>query len=337
MDIKISVIVPVYNVEKYLSQCLDSIIRQSMGNIEIICINDGATDNSKAILEEYAAKDDRILLVNKPNGGYGSACNIGLKLAKGKYISIIEPDDFISTEMYEKMLACAEKYDADIVKTPFYEYFDGDDTKEQSAVKINWSEQCNIPKQSFRLKDCPEFCYFHPSIWSCLFKKSFLDDINASFVEAKGGGWVDNPFQVKAFCLAKKIVFVDEAFYHYRVSNPTSSSNILTLSNPFDRSNEIHEFLDTSKINDKNILANLYKRELDYIRIVLTGISQDLFDEAAFRVKAMVARMDKQIIKTHKCLNDFEKKVWEKSQTSAGINELIQEFSCNANKVEIVV
>ena len=94
--IKISVVVPIYNVEKYLAQCLDSILEQSLKDIEIICINDGSKDSSLEILKNYAQKNARILITDKENTGYGNSLNIGISSAQGEYIAIIEPDDFIS-------------------------------------------------------------------------------------------------------------------------------------------------------------------------------------------------------------------------------------------------
>ena len=100
---KISVIMPTYNVEKYLASALESVINQTFGDIEIICINDGSTDNSLHILEDYAAKDKRIKIINKENSGYGASMNIALKQAKGEYISIVETDDFIEFNMLERL------------------------------------------------------------------------------------------------------------------------------------------------------------------------------------------------------------------------------------------
>ena len=125
MDIKVSVIVPVYNVENYLKQAISSVINQTLKEIEIICVNDGSTDSSKAILDEYQKSDDRIIVVNKSNKGYGAACNTGLKLARGKYVAILEPDDFIDAEMYENLYSLAQSCDADMVKSAFYEFSDG--------------------------------------------------------------------------------------------------------------------------------------------------------------------------------------------------------------------
>ena len=100
---KVSVIVPVYNVEPYLRECMDSIVRQTLKEIEIICINDGSTDGSLEILKEYADRDDRIILVDKENGGYGLAMNIGLDRASGEYIGIVEPDDYVALTIYEDL------------------------------------------------------------------------------------------------------------------------------------------------------------------------------------------------------------------------------------------
>ena len=98
---KISIIIPVYNVEKYLEQCLKSVINQTFKDIEIICINDGSTDNSLEILEAFQKQDERIKIINKQNEGQGIARNEGLKVAKGEYISFIDPDDWVAQGMYE--------------------------------------------------------------------------------------------------------------------------------------------------------------------------------------------------------------------------------------------
>ena len=100
---KISVIIPVYNVEKYLRECLDSVINQTLADIEIILVDDGSPDNCPQICDEYALKDNRIKVIHKENGGYGSAMNVGLEKATGEYIGIVEPDDYIDSKMYEDL------------------------------------------------------------------------------------------------------------------------------------------------------------------------------------------------------------------------------------------
>lgn len=336
MDYKISVIVPVYNVENYLAQCLNSIMNQTLEEIEILCINDGSTDSSPKILEEYQKKDKRIIVVNKANAGYGAACNTGLRLARGEYISIIEPDDFIDKNMYEDMYKLASKNDTDVVKSSFYEYKDSETDNKESIVKINWSEQYNMPDSVFEVSDCTQLLYFHPSIWSCIYKKEFLNKNDIKFVEAKGAGWVDNPFQVQTLCLAKRILYTDNAYYYYRLTNPTSSSNIVNISNPFDRSDEVHEFLKRNNINDENLFAHLYKRELSYIDTVLCGISNELFDHACKKIDEMISRMNKKVLFENEYVNDYEKDVYEKCHTKNGIESLMKRIKERNENIAVV-
>ena len=112
---KISAILPVYNVEQYIKDCLDSIINQTMDDIEIICVNDGSLDNSLQVLEKYAQKDARIKIISQENQGQGIARNNGLKIANGEYITFIDPDDWVDVDMFEKMYKSAKKFDSDYV------------------------------------------------------------------------------------------------------------------------------------------------------------------------------------------------------------------------------
>ena len=117
---KISILVPVYNVEQYLEKCLDSVIRQTFADIEIICMDDGSSDASGDILDQYADKDERIRVVHKKNSGYGNTMNQAIALAKGEYIGIVESDDYIADNMYEQLYQLAECYKVDFVKSDFY-------------------------------------------------------------------------------------------------------------------------------------------------------------------------------------------------------------------------
>ena len=113
---KVSIIVPTYNVEKYLRECMDSIEGQSLTDVEIICVNDGSTDCSENILREYAEKDRRVRVIEQENAGYGRAVNVGIREARGEYIGIVEPDDYIERRMLEKLYATASRYSLDFVK-----------------------------------------------------------------------------------------------------------------------------------------------------------------------------------------------------------------------------
>ncbi len=336
MSYKISVVVPVYNVEKYLKQCLDSILNQTLEDIEIICINDGSKDSSDEILENYRRQDKRVIVVNKQNGGYGAACNTGLRLARGEFISIVEPDDFIDSKMYEDMYTLAVKNNVDIVKSAFYEYRDGANQEEETTTKINWNEIYNMPEKVFKIEDCSQLLYFHPSIWSCIYKREFLNKNNIRFVEATGAGWVDNPFQVQTLCLAESIYYTNNAYYYYRLTNPGSSSNIVNISNPFDRSDEVHSFLDSLKIKNKDLWAHLYKREFSYIHIVLCGINSDLFGFACEKIRDMILRMDENIIYNNELINDYEKNVFEKCHSESGIWSIMNKIKENGPNISVV-
>ena len=108
---KVSIIVPIYNVEQYLVECMESIVHQTLKDIEIICVNDGSTDNSLKIIQDYAQKDNRIVIIDKQNEGYGKGMNDGLDKATGEYVGIVEPDDYVDLHMYEDLYKIAHEND----------------------------------------------------------------------------------------------------------------------------------------------------------------------------------------------------------------------------------
>ena len=259
---KVSVIVPIYNVEDYLEQCLQSIADQTLHEIEVICVNDGSTDSSPAIIRSFAERDDRFVAVDKPNGGYGSAVNRGMAEASGHYLAIVEPDDFISPTMYEVLYGLATQHgEVDIAKGSYWQYFDTDDG-EGRLVAAPINAACHPPKDVFEVWDYPEIIYHHPSIWSCIYRREFMTQSQVRFVEAPGAGWVDNPFLIQSFCLAKSIAWTPEPLYFYRQTNPNASSFIRDCSMPFLRTQEMLAFLDENGIYDPSIRNSVYKRIL---------------------------------------------------------------------------
>ncbi len=264
---KVSVIVPVYGVEKYLHEAVDSILVQTLSDIEIILIDDGGIDNCPQIIDEYAKKDKRIVAIHKENAGYGNSMNVGLNVAKGEYIAILEPDDYIAPTMYEDLYKIAKKFDSDIVKSCFYINLQ---TKDETRIKLpRWANDQIPQNRSFKITECGLFLQYHPSIWTCLYKRSFIEKYNIHFIEAPGAGWTDNPFQVQTMCLAEKINYTPKAYYYWRRTNINESDDLKDFSIPFKRSEEIHEWLDLNNINDNEVLINLACRELAYINIVL--------------------------------------------------------------------
>jgi len=292
---KISVIVPIYNVEKYLRECLDSIVNQTLKDLEIILINDGSKDNSLEIINEYASKDNRIVVINKPNGGYGSACNAGLDRATGEYIAIVEPDDYIELNMYEDLYNFSQNGSIDIIKSCFYIFYDTKKLKKD--WKENWSTRFQLPDGVFNIYEHPEFISYHPSIWSALYRREFLNENNIRFLEVPGSGWTDNPFRMVTYMKAKSIVYTNEAYYHWRNLYLEVSDALKDITIPYKRSLEIHKWLEENNINDKNIYANLYKIELEYIRILMCKIRLNNFSQIKSEILKIMSLIDENIIK----------------------------------------
>jgi len=219
---KVSVVVPVYNVEKYLRECLDSIVSQTLKDIEIICVNDGSTDNSPAILEEYANKDNRIKIISKSNSGYGHTMNVGIDAATGEYIGIVETDDYIKQDMYEKLYNIAIKYDLDFIKADFYRFsYEGEKQKLQyNHIAGLYPELYN---RVIRPYDNLKVFRFIMNTWSGIYKREFLVKHNIRHNETPGASYQDNGFFFQTFCLADRAYFYDEPFYMNRRDNPDSS------------------------------------------------------------------------------------------------------------------
>ena len=145
--IKISVIVPIYNVEQYLSQCLDSIINQTYTNLEIILINDGSTDNSEKICNQYKLLDPRIIVIHKTNGGLSDARNTGIKIATGDYISFVDADDFIDKNMYTILFQKINTTNADIIWYNHYNY----QSSNESSIFVQ-EKQYLLPKDNYKFQ-----------------------------------------------------------------------------------------------------------------------------------------------------------------------------------------
>ena len=261
---KVSIIVPVCNVEKYLRECLDSLVSQSLKDIEIICVDDGSTDSSLSILEEYAARDGKIVLLSQPNRGYGAAVNAGLDLATGEWIGIVEPDDFIDADMYLKLIALADVHpEVDVVKGGYWQLYDFPEAKFEQVVLGCALESGRV----FSAFEYPRVTGFHPSIWSCIYRRSFLAEYNCRMKEVPGAGWVDNPFLLETLCQARAIAWLNEPIYHYRQYHTDSALRLNDPLIPLDRLKEMFDFLDAKGIYDFGIREMLCRRMMCYLKM----------------------------------------------------------------------
>ena len=298
----VSVIIPIYNAERYLDQALASVEEQSRHDLEIICVNDGSTDDSRNILAAHAARDPRIRIIDKENGGYGSAMNRGIDAAGGEWIAILEPDDWIEPGMYADMLALAARYmDAhpavDIIETPYWVIVDADMPSERK-LPCQYRGRIRPKKQPFTVHDAPHLLAHHPSIWTALYRRSFLNRHGIRFKEVPGAGWVDNPFLVETLCQAKAMLYLPNAYYCYRDETPEKRAQMAARDPmlPFERWNDMVDVLERLNITDPAVWTPQVTRAFTYMgRIVEhTGVSADPRIEAA--VHRMFDRMDPAIV-----------------------------------------
>lgn len=307
----ISVLVPVYNAVPFLEQCLDSVRNQSFTDFEVICLNDGSTDDSLETLNRFAQQDKRFVVIDKENEGYGKTLNRGLTEARGEFVSIIEPDDFIEPTMFEDLYDFAQRAAnkgavLDVIKCSYWEYFDS--TSDYNAPLVASPALRWMMPQSpivFSLEENQNIICAHPSIWSAIYRRQFLSDNKIFFVEPQGAGWADNPFLYETMLLASKIGWLPGGYYYYRQTNTNASSLLKDYRIPFDRLREIRAFLSRNN-PPEDILAAFYHRELDYINDIVHVFG---FDENDLRIRSAIMEvinsMDERIVREHPRLGSF--------------------------------
>ena len=218
----LSVIIPVYNVENYLNECLDSVTSQTLEDMEIICIDDGSTDNSPDILKEYSKKDKRIKIIIKENGGQATARNLGIKEAQGEYIAFVDSDDFIEPTMFEKLYTKAKDNNLDIAMCKIATY-----DNQTEEIKDNvWYYMLGVfrdfDKDIFNHKDTREFtCHIAVTPYNKIYKTTLLKENNILFPE--GLIFEDEKFFYDTYLRAKRVSIVDEFLYYYRINRKGST------------------------------------------------------------------------------------------------------------------
>lgn len=260
-DILVSVIVPVYNVENYLRQCLDSITGQTLKNIEIICVDDSSTDGSKQILEEYAKRDQRVKVISQSNKGAGAARNNGLSLAQGKYLSFLDSDDFFEPDMLELAYQKAEEDKADFVVFKSDQYY----TDEDRYAEVSWTlrEKEIPPYTPFNHRQMTDniFKVFVGWAWDKLYNREFVLENHLLFQEQRTSN--DLLFVFSAVAIAKRISVVKKVLAHQRRDAKDSLSKT--------RENSWYCFYDAlTALRDRMIAEGLYPEvEKDYINYAL--------------------------------------------------------------------
>jgi glycosyltransferase involved in cell wall biosynthesis len=281
MSIQISVIVPVYNADLYIKLCVSSILSQTIKDIQVILVDDGSTDRSGMLCDEFAASDSRVKVIHKMNEGAASARNAGIEVALGEYIGFVDADDWIEQDMYEVMLSNAKEYNSDAV---FCDYIAESSTKIQT-VNVNSGRQHIYDKQEIKeiflpyffgykyneLSNYKNYCTFadyNSYIWLCIYKRDIIKKAAITFPSERIYFNEDNLFNLSFIYNSKVITHVEKYFYHYRTneSSFTKTFNHKYFENKLNKYDYLQNFI----IN--NNLENSYCERLD-IKICIETIN----------------------------------------------------------------
>ncbi|MCL2110656.1 MAG: glycosyltransferase [Clostridiales bacterium] len=257
-SVKVSIITPCYNVEQYIGECLDSVLSQSLGDIEMICIDDGSTDSTRKILEDYKAKDPRIVIIEQENSGPSVGRNAAMDIARGEYISFVDSDDLMAEGALEKCYVLAHEYATDVVHFNADTFFDSPEFKEQFKLYEEQGQRdlannnyIRSGYEKYNSKGTPtdgptlfSAMYpagtYRPPIWLCFFRGAFLKEHGFRFI--KGILHADDPFTFETILSAKSVAFCDDVLYRRRF-RPDS-----IMTTPFGRRNAVSRIIGQKKM-----------------------------------------------------------------------------------------
>ena len=255
---KLSIVIPVYNVEYYIAQCLESILNQSFKDLEIICVNDGSTDNSLSVLQDYKAKDDRIIIIDQKNEGSGVARNAGLSIAKGEYVYFVDGDDWLEDNALEKAVLKSDELNTDILIFGGLSYYEG--KGKNGGYSANKLPKKYLDKV-FSAKEIKKDIFKFPSTaWTKLYRRDFLIKNNIKFQDIKAGQ-DQLPF-FHSMIKAERIALLPENLYCYRKNRKGAVTSVKKKKNfsPIYVFYGIEDMLKSENLLDdyKSIFVNKY-------------------------------------------------------------------------------
>jgi glycosyltransferase involved in cell wall biosynthesis len=269
MNDLISIIIPVYNMEKYLDRCVHSVLNQTYENLEIILVDDGSTDNSPNMCDNYALKDSRIKVVHKENGGLSDARNAGLRIATGDYIGYVDSDDWIEPNMYECMYKACAGNNAQLAVCRYFREYD-DKTVDDGTSKVEIFSRDEILR--IYITDKEGYMVYN-SVWSKLFKRELVEGM----LFPKGKNSEDIMYTTKAFCKLEKAAYIDTCLYHYVIDRKDSIMNINKTQRMFrDELPFWQEHIKCIRENVSDYMGDLaqcyyYKRLMSYYMEIVGG------------------------------------------------------------------
>lgn len=340
-DPKISFVVPIYNAAYTLEWALGSLFAQG-NDVEIVCVDDGSTDESRSIIDCFAS-DKRVAIVShRKNAGYGASMNDGIAAARGTWIGILEPDDYILPGMVARLMKTAGSHDCDIVKSPYIREVRNEGVPRGDAprehLQCSYRHRIHPKTEVFTITDpgVVHVLRHHPSIWSAIYRKEFLEKNGIRFHEYPGAGWADNEFFYDTL-LRGRICYVDEPFYVYREETRAEEAEFgrknKTL--PFDRWQSMTDIIENLGITDEGVLKSHISRGFTYFFGIHRSNGED--PEVIDAANAMFDRMNPDLVAREVKLNPAIRKRFAKYRNVSirnprfryGLN-LLSEFAYQA-------
>lgn len=276
LPIKVSVIIPVYNVEAFLKECLESVVKQTLQEIEIICVNDGTKDNSMDIVKEYASKDERIIIVNKENGGLSSARNAGMNIASGEYVYFLDSDDYLRLEALEQIYQIAKKDNLDNVFFSAESFFENEEVKKKNKSYITYYDRKQEYKEVYTGQELftlmEKVSDFRPSACLQMPRRQMLEAYGIRFFE--GILHEDNLFSLQNMAVSERVKCIPDKLYMRRVRD----ESIMTASNEIKKSvgyfvtiREFLSFIDDMEISEEFAEALIKRLRRIYGHVISMG------------------------------------------------------------------
>ena len=219
---KVTVLMPSYNVFDYIEQSVRSVMAQTLKDIEILCIDAGSGDGTEEVLLKLSKDDPRIRVITSDVKSYGHQMNLGIREAKGEYIGIVETDDYVDPDMFERLYAAAIKNNADVSKAVFYELYEYDGNKVE--IPADFIADDHEPGMAFLPDNVPSVQFWDGNIWNGIYRRSFLIDKGILFRETPGAAFQDIGFKHLVLNEASSVIFMHSHFYHYRKVRPGAST-----------------------------------------------------------------------------------------------------------------
>ena len=253
---KVSIVVPIYNVEKYLHRNLSSLMNQTYSNIEVLCVNDGSTDYSGDVIDEFVQKDNRFIRLDKINGGLSDARNYGMKYASGDYIMFIDSDDFVSERMVEACLSRMEKDNLDMVVFDYNQYFDMTNTSE--IIRVPFDDD-----KVYNLENAPELvAYCNNAAWNKMYRFDLFKEHDIEYPFGYRHQDLGTTFRLLTFC--ERIGFIHEPHYFYLADRPNNISQMIDK--------KLYHIIDMCAVNvdfyKEKGLFEKHKEELQYLCMI---------------------------------------------------------------------